>query len=97
MSDTLIIIPTYNEIDNIEEILRVVFGLEKVYHVLIVDDGSPDGTAEEVKRYQKQFPERLHLLERSGKQSWTRTSSGQTGVSSPQSVVQEDKKHSACQ
>ena len=50
MSDTLIIIPTYNEIDNIEEILRVVFDLEKVYHVLIVDDGSPDGTADLVKK-----------------------------------------------
>mgnify|MGYP001257525107 FL=1 len=67
MSDTLIIIPTYNEIDNIEEILRVVFDLEKVYHVLIVDDGSPDGTADLVKNMQNVFPEQLHIEERSGK------------------------------
>tara|TARA_Y100001933_G_C18996487_1_gene562653 strand:- start:375 stop:1100 length:726 start_codon:yes stop_codon:yes gene_type:complete len=67
MSDTLIIIPTYNEIDNIEEILRVVFDLEKVYHVLIVDDGSPDGTADLVKKMQNEFPEQLHIEERSGK------------------------------
>ena len=67
MSDTLIIIPTYNEIDNIEEILRVVFDLEKVYHVLIVDDGSPDGTADLVKNMQNEFPEQLHIEERSGK------------------------------
>ena len=67
MSDTLIIIPTYNEIDNIEEILRVVFDLEKVYHVLIVDDGSPDGTADAVKNMQNEFPEQLHIEERKGK------------------------------
>ncbi len=67
MSDTLVIIPTYNEIDNIEDILRVVFGLEKSYHVLIVDDGSPDGTADVVKRLQKEFPEQLHIEERTGK------------------------------
>ncbi|MFL2581666.1 MAG: polyprenol monophosphomannose synthase [Flavobacteriales bacterium] len=67
MSDTLIIIPTYNEIDNIEEILRVVFDLEKVYHVLIVDDGSPDGTADVVKKMQNEFPEQLHIEERKGK------------------------------
>ncbi len=67
MSDTLIIIPTYNEIDNIEEILRVVFDLVKAYHVLIVDDGSPDGTADLVKRMQNEFPEQLHIEERSGK------------------------------
>ncbi|MAS52688.1 MAG: dolichyl-phosphate beta-D-mannosyltransferase [Flavobacteriales bacterium] len=67
MSDTLIIIPTYNEIDNIEEILRVVFDLEKVYHVLIVDDGSPDGTADVVKNMQNEFPEQLHIEERTGK------------------------------
>ena len=67
MSDTLVIIPTYNEIDNIEDILNVVFGLEKSYHVLIVDDGSPDGTADVVKRLQKEFPEQLHIEERTGK------------------------------
>ena len=67
MSDTLVIIPTYNEIDNIEDILRLVFGLDKQYHVLIVDDGSPDGTADVVKHLQKEFPEQLHIEERTGK------------------------------
>ena len=67
MSDTLIIIPTYNEIDNIEEIIRVVFDLEKTYHILIVDDGSPDGTADVVKRLQNEFYQELHIEERSGK------------------------------
>ncbi|MBL57035.1 MAG: dolichyl-phosphate beta-D-mannosyltransferase [Flavobacteriales bacterium] len=67
MSDTLVIIPTYNEIDNIEDILRTVFGLKKSYHVLIVDDGSPDGTADIVKKLQIEFPEQLHLEERTGK------------------------------
>ena len=67
MSDTLVIIPTYNEIDNIEDILRVVFDLKKSYHVLVVDDGSPDGTADVVKRLQEEFPEQLHIEERTGK------------------------------
>jgi len=67
MSDTLIIIPTYNEIENIEEILRIVFNLEKSYHVLIVDDGSPDGTADVVKRLQNEFSQKLHIEERKGK------------------------------
>ncbi len=67
MSDALIIIPTYNEIDNIEEILRAVFELEKSYHVLIVDDGSPDGTADVVKRLQHEFPKQLYIEERKGK------------------------------
>tara|TARA_B110000459_G_scaffold51450_1_gene57391 strand:+ start:99 stop:824 length:726 start_codon:yes stop_codon:yes gene_type:complete len=67
MSDTLIIIPTYNEIENIEDILRLVFGLEKSYHVLVVDDGSPDGTANIVKELQQEFPGKLHIEERTGK------------------------------
>ncbi len=67
MSDTLIIIPTYNEIDNIEEIIRVVFDLEKTYHILIVDDGSPDGTADVVKSLQNEFSQELHIEERAGK------------------------------
>lgn len=67
MSDTLVIIPTYNEIENIEDILRLVFSLEKSYHVLIIDDGSPDGTAAKVKVLQSEFPEQLHIEERQGK------------------------------
>ena len=67
MSDTLVIIPTFNEIDNIEDILRLVFSLEKTYDVLIVDDGSPDGTAEVVKALQKEFPDQLNIEERLGK------------------------------
>tara|TARA_B110000211_G_C14081399_1_gene554680 strand:+ start:231 stop:956 length:726 start_codon:yes stop_codon:yes gene_type:complete len=67
MSDTLIIIPTYNEIENIEDILRIVFSLDKEYHVLIVDDGSPDGTADAVKKLQTEFTGKLHIEERKGK------------------------------
>lgn len=67
MSDCIVIIPTYNEKENIEAIIRTVFGLEKLFHVLIIDDGSPDGTAAIVKRMQQEFPERLFLIERSGK------------------------------
>lgn len=67
MSDVLIIIPTYNEIDNIEDIITTVFNFEKVYHILIVDDGSPDGTASRVKSLQSKYPEKLHIEERAGK------------------------------
>ena len=67
MSNTLIIIPTYNEIENVEDILRLVFGLEKSYHVLVVDDGSPDGTANIVKKLQQEFHGQLHIEERTGK------------------------------
>ncbi|MBO4605033.1 MAG: polyprenol monophosphomannose synthase [Bacteroidales bacterium] len=63
----LVIIPTYNEIENIEAITRAVFGLEGGYHILIIDDGSPDGTARAVKKIQKEFPDRLFLIEREGK------------------------------
>ena len=66
MSDRLIIIPTYNEKENIERILRKVFSLEKAFNVLIVDDGSPDGTADIVKGLQKEF-QGLHIEERTGK------------------------------
>ena len=66
MSDSLIIIPTYNEKENIERILRKVFSLEKAFHVLIIDDGSPDGTADIVKGLQKEF-QVLHIQERTGK------------------------------
>lgn len=68
MTDSIVIIPTYNEKENIENIIRAVFSLEKSFHILIVDDGSPDGTADIVKTLQKEFPERLFIVERSGKQ-----------------------------
>ena len=67
MSDSLIIIPTYNEKENIEKIIRKVFSLEKSFHVLIVDDGSPDGTGTIVKNLQNQFNGQLHIEERTGK------------------------------
>ena len=67
MSDSIVIIPTYNEKENIENIIRAVFGLEKAFHILIIDDGSPDGTAAIVKQLQEAFAERLFLVERTGK------------------------------
>ena len=67
MDKKAVIIPTYNEKENIEAILRKVFSLEGNFHVLVIDDGSPDGTAAIVKNLQLSFPDRLHLLERSGK------------------------------
>ena len=67
MDTRLVIIPTYNEIENAEKIIRAVFALEGGYDILIIDDGSPDGTAAAVKGLQGEFEGRLHLLERSGK------------------------------
>lgn len=67
MPDSLVIIPTYNEKENIEKMVRTVFGLAHDFHLLIVDDGSPDGTAGIVGTLQTEFPDRLHLLERAGK------------------------------
>ena len=67
MSPNLVIIPTYNEKENIENIIRAVFAREVVFELLIIDDGSPDGTANIVKQLQKEFPDRLHILERKGK------------------------------
>ena len=67
MNDSIVIIPTYNEIENIERMVRKVFSLEKAFDLLIIDDGSPDGTAGVVKRLQNEFPDRLFLEERSGK------------------------------
>ncbi len=64
----IVIIPTFNEIENIEKIIRKVFSLQEVFHILIVDDGSPDGTAEVVKHLQQEFGTQLFLLERKGKQ-----------------------------
>ncbi len=66
-SDSIVIIPTYNEKENIENIIRKVFSFTDVFHVLIVDDGSPDGTADIVKRLQDEYEGLLHLLERKGK------------------------------
>ncbi len=68
MSDSIVIIPTYNEKENIELMIRKVFSLPKAFHLLIVDDNSPDGTREIVKRILPEFEGRLHLLERAGKE-----------------------------
>ena len=67
MSDSLVIIPTYNEKENAEKIIRKVFSLSHSFHLLIVDDGSPDGTAAIVKELQKEFPNKLFIEERIGK------------------------------
>ncbi len=67
MTDSLVIIPTYNEKENIEKIIRKVFSLATTFDVLIIDDGSPDGTALIVKNIQKEYPTQLHLEERKGK------------------------------
>ncbi len=67
MSDSIVIIPTYNEKENVENIIRTVFGLEQVFNILIIDDGSPDGTADIVKSLQQEFPDRLFMIEREGK------------------------------
>ena len=63
----VIIIPTYNEIENVEKMLRKVMSLEDEFNVLIIDDGSPDGTAQVVKRLMVEFPERIFIIEREGK------------------------------
>ena len=63
-----VIIPTYNEKENIEAICRKVFSLPGEFDILVIDDGSPDGTAAIVKNLQAEFPGRLNLIERSGKQ-----------------------------
>jgi len=67
MSKNLVIIPTYNEIENIEKMIRTVFELPRVFELLIVDDGSPDGTANKVKELQQEFSGKLHIEERKGK------------------------------
>ncbi|WP_149274559.1 polyprenol monophosphomannose synthase [Pareuzebyella sediminis] len=67
MSDSLVIIPTYNEIENIEAILKAVFSLNKNFHVLVVDDNSPDGTSEKVTAMQNDFPNTLFLETRTEK------------------------------
>ena len=67
MSDSLVIIPTYNEKENIEKLVRTIFSLNKLFHILIVDDGSPDGTADIVKDLQNKFQDSLFIQERTGK------------------------------
>lgn len=67
MDAKLVIIPTYNEKENIENIIRAVFSLPELFHILIIEDGSPDGTAAIVKRLQEDFSDRLFMLERKGK------------------------------
>lgn len=67
LGDSLIIIPTYNEKENIVKIIEAVFSLDHDFHILVVDDGSPDGTAALVQQLQQKHPDSLHLLERSGK------------------------------
>ncbi len=67
MEHKLVIIPTYNEKENIEKMIRKVFSLPTNFEILVIEDGSPDGTGKIVKNLQKEFPEKLHMLERSGK------------------------------
>ncbi len=67
MSDSVIIIPTYNEIENVESMTRTVMAFEKDFHILYVDDNSPDGTADKVLELQVEFPGRIHLEKRAGK------------------------------
>jgi len=67
VSDSLVIIPTYNEKENVEKMIRKIFSLPHDFHVLIIDDGSPDGTATIVKNLQKEFEPRLFIEERKGK------------------------------
>ena len=67
MDKKVVIIPTYNEKENVEKIIRKVFSLDGDYEILIIDDGSPDGTASIVKTLAKEFGSRLHLIERKGK------------------------------
>ena len=67
MDKKIVIIPTYNEKENIEKIIRAVFSLEGDYHVLIIEDGSPDGTAAIVRKLQEEFSQKLFMIERQGK------------------------------
>ena len=66
-SNKVVVIPTYNEKENVEKIIRAVFSLSEIFNILIIDDGSPDGTADIVKNLQKEFNDRLFILERRGK------------------------------
>lgn len=66
-SDSIVIIPTYNEKENIENIIRAIFSLEKKFHILVIEDNSPDGTADIVKRLQNEFTDSLFMVQRKGK------------------------------
>ncbi len=66
MSDSIVIIPTYNEKENIEKIIRKVFSLQQSFDILVVEDNSPDGTANIVKKLIQEFPEKLFIEERKG-------------------------------
>lgn len=68
ISDSIVIIPTYNERENIENIIRAVFALEHGFHILVIEDGSPDGTADIVRTLQKEFPNASSWW--SAKESW---------------------------
>lgn len=68
MPDSIVIIPTYNEKENIERMIRKVFTLPHDFHILVIDDGSPDGTANIVKQLQPEYSDKLYIEERSGKQ-----------------------------
>jgi dolichol-phosphate mannosyltransferase len=67
VSDTVVIIPTYNEIENVERMTRTVMSFEKDFHILYVDDNSPDGTAEKIQELQQEFTDRIFLEKREGK------------------------------
>jgi dolichol-phosphate mannosyltransferase len=67
LKENLVIIPTYNEIENIEAIIRKVMSLDEEFDVLVIDDGSPDGTAQKIKELQYEYPATLHIKERAGK------------------------------
>ncbi len=67
MDRKIVIIPTYNEKENIANIIRAVFEQKEEFHILVIEDGSPDGTAAIVKKMQEEFPQRLHMIERQGK------------------------------
>lgn len=67
-SDSIVIIPTYNERENIERIIRAIFALGHGFHIVVIEDCSPDGTAAIVKQMQTEFPDRLFMIERQGKQ-----------------------------
>ena len=85
MAEGLVIIPTFNESENIEKLLRNVFSLQRIFSVLVVDDGSPDGTAEIVERLMSEFPNHLHLLKRTKK-----TGLGRAYIAGFQWALQKD-------